>query len=86
MNIILADSVAMHGDLVNTQDSAANQWRAIQNAVKDNLTTLGQHFMPVFVTVLGLIRDGVNYSIDFVKKLYALSQESNRWTEALGKP
>ena len=59
MNIILADSVAMHGDLINTQDSAANQWRAIQNAVKDNLTTLGQHFMPVFVKVLGWMRKGV---------------------------
>ena len=84
MNIILSDSVAMHGDLINTQDSAANQWRAIQNAVKDNLTTLGQHFMPVFVKVLGYIRDGVNFAISFTKSLYASSKETNRWTEALG--
>ena len=84
MNIILADSVAMHGDLINTQDSAANQWRAIQNTVKDTATTLGQFFMPVFVTVLGLIRDGVTIGIEFAKQLYESSQESNRWTKALG--
>ena len=84
MNIILSDSVAMHGDLVNTQDSAANQWRAIKNAVKDNLTMLGQHFMPVFVKVLGYIRDGVNYSIEFAKSLYKSSQETNRYSTLLG--
>ena len=43
----------------------------IKSAVNDNLTTLGQFFMPVFGKVLGLIRDGVNYSIEFVKRLYA---------------
>ena len=39
MNIILADSAAMHGDLINTQGSVANQWRAIkQHALFDVAT------------------------------------------------
>ena len=84
MNIILADSVAMHGDLINTQDSAANQWRAIQNAVKDNLTTLGQHFMPVFLEVLGWMRKGVDFAIDFTKSLHASSGETSRLSDVIG--
>ena len=84
MNIILKDSVAMHGDLVNTQDSAANQWRAIQNAVKDNLTMLGQHFMPVFIKVLGWMRKGVDFAIDFTKSLHASSGETSRLSDVIG--
>ena len=46
MNIILADSAAMHGDLVNTQGSVANQWRAIKNRVFDAATALGKKLLP----------------------------------------
>ena len=84
MQIILADSIAMHGDAANTLDSSANQWVTIKAVIRDNATMLGQFFMPVFQKVLGFIRDGVNVSIDFAKKLYASSQETNRWTTFLG--
>ena len=85
MNIILGRfrGDARDGDLVATQESSANQWRAIKNAVKDNLTMLGQHFMPVFVEVLGYMRQVVEVAIDLVKQFYASSQETSRWTTAL---
>ena len=77
MQIILADSIAMHGDAANTLDSSANQWVEIQAVIKDAATELGQRFMPVFVQVLGYMRQGVDVAIDLVTS-------SNRWTEALG--
>ena len=83
MNIILADSVAMHGDLINTQDSSANQWRAIKNTVSSAATELGLRLMPVFRKVLGYMRQGVDVSIALVKQLYASSKETSRWTLAL---
>ena len=67
MNIILADSVAMHGDLINTQDSAANQWRAIKNVVFDAATTFGQKFMPVFIDVLGVMRTMVDRGVEVLE-------------------
>ena len=39
--------------------------------------------MPVFVKVLGWMRKGVNFVIDFTKSLYASGQETSRWTKLL---
>ena len=58
MNIILADSSAMHGDLINTQGSVANQWRAIKNQVFDAATAMGQKLLPVAGKVLGVLGSG----------------------------
>ena len=52
MNIILQDSVAMHGDLINTQDSSANQTRNFMNTVKDAATELGIRMQPALQAVL----------------------------------
>ena len=66
MNIILADSVAMHGDLVNTQDSAANMWRAIQNKVSDAATALGVALLPAMTSVLGVVKDWVTRGAEWI--------------------
>ena len=67
MNIILADSVAMHGDLINTQDSSANQWRAIKNVVFDAATTFGKKLLPAFTDVLGVMRTMVDRGVKFLE-------------------
>ena len=59
MNIILADSAAMHGDLINTQGSVANQWRAIKNQVFDAATALGKNLLPAASEVLGKLGEWV---------------------------
>ena len=66
MNIILADSAAMHGDLINTQGSVANQWRAIKNRVFDVATELGQKLLPIASDVLGVIREWVTKGADLI--------------------
>ena len=66
MNIILADSVAMHGDLINTQSSVANQWRAIKNRVFDAATVLGQKLLPAASEVLGVLGELVQKGADLV--------------------
>ena len=66
MNIILEDSVAMHGDLINTQDSVANQWRAIKNDVFDAATALGQKLLPVASEVLGVLGEWVKKGADLL--------------------
>ena len=71
MNIILADSVAMHGDLENTQKSSANQWRAIQNVVFDAATTFGRKLLPAFNDVLGVMRTMVDRGVEVLEWLSA---------------
>ena len=66
MNIILADSAAMHGDLINTQDSVANQWRAIKNRVFDAATALGQKLLPAASEVLGVLGEWVKKGADLI--------------------
>ena len=66
MQIILADSVAMHGDLVNTQGSVANQWRAIKNAAFDAATVLGQKLLPAASEVLGVLGEWVQKGADLI--------------------
>ena len=66
MNIILADSAAMHGDLVNTQASVANQWRAIKNRVFDAATALGQKLLPVASDVLGVLGEWVTKGAELI--------------------
>ena len=66
MNIILADSAAMHGDLINTQDSVANQWRAIKNTVFDAATALGQELLPIASDVLGVLGEWVTKGADLL--------------------
>ena len=83
MQIILADSIKMHGDAANTIDSSANKWVTIKSKIKDTTTELGQFFMPVFVDVLDYMRQGVDVSIELSKELYASSKETSRWTLAL---
>lgn len=53
MQIILRDSTAMHGDLVNTLDSGANQWRHFRNDLTDAATAIGVSLMPAFSAILG---------------------------------
>ena len=66
MNIILADSAAMHGDLINTQDSVANQWRAIKNQVFDAATAMGKNLLPVASSVLGKLGEWVTKGADLL--------------------
>ena len=66
MNIILADSAAMHGDLINTQGSVANQWRAIKNRVFDAATALGQKLLPAAGEVLGVLSEWVTKGADLI--------------------
>ena len=66
MNIILADSTAMHGDLINTQGSVANQWRAIKNRVFDAATTIGQNLLPAASKVLGKLGEWVGKGADLL--------------------
>ena len=66
MNIILKDSVAMHGDLINTQGSVANQWRAIKNRVFDAATALGQKLLPAASEVLGVLGKWVTKGADLI--------------------
>ena len=66
MNIILADSAAMHGDLVNTQGSVANQWRAIKNRVFDAATAMGKNLLPVASEVLGKLGEWVTKGADLL--------------------
>ena len=66
MNIILADSAAMHGDLINTQGSVANQWRAIKNRVFDAATALGQKLLPAASEVLSVLGELVQKGADLV--------------------
>ena len=61
MNIILADSVAMHGDLINTQESAANTARALGNSVTDLGTNLGIKLLPTFQLVIGALSTVVDF-------------------------
>ena len=56
-NIIMQDSVAMHGDLVNTQSSAANQARRLWNELKDSATVIGLSLQPALEVVLGSLTD-----------------------------
>ena len=66
MNIILADSAAMHGDLINTQGSVANQWRAIKNRVFDVATALGQKLLPIASSVLAKLGEWVQKGADLI--------------------
>ena len=84
MNIILADSIAMHGDLENTQHSQSNTWKNLGNTIHDNAIMLAHFFKPQFRAVLDLMVQGVDTVIALSKSLYQNRNESNRWTEALG--
>ena len=66
MNIILADSAAMHGDLINTQGSVANQWRAIKNRVFDAATAMGKNLLPAASKVLGKLGEWVKKGADLI--------------------
>ena len=66
MNIILADSVAMHGDLVNTQSSVANQWRAIKNRVSDAATAIGKNLLPIASEMLVTLGEWVKKGADLL--------------------
>ena len=66
MQIILKDSVAMHGDLINTQGSVANQWRAIKSAVFDAATVMGTNLLPAASSVLGVLGKWVKKGADFI--------------------
>ena len=48
MIIIMKDSEAMHGDLLATQDSAANSARRLQNRYNGLMTELGISLLPMF--------------------------------------
>ena len=71
MHIILVDSIAMHGDLINTQESSANQWRAIGNVVFDAATTFGRKLLPAFNDVLGVMRTMVDRGVEVLEWLSA---------------
>ena len=71
MHIILVDSIAMHGDLINTQESSANQWRAIGNVVFDAATTFGKKLLPAFNDVLGVMRTMVDRGVEVLEWLSA---------------
>ena len=66
MNIILADSAAMHGDLINTQGSVANQWRAIKNRVFDAATVMGKKLLPAASSVLSVLGEWAKKGADLI--------------------
>ena len=53
-NIIMNDSVAMHGDLVNTQKSVANQMRNLTNTFTDAKTVIGVSLQPAMEAILAI--------------------------------
>ena len=80
MNIILEDSVAMHGDLINTQGSVANQWRKIKNQVFDAATAMGQKLLPIASKILGSLGKWIGKGADLITWL----TESNKRMKVFG--
>ena len=61
MNLIYQQTTAIQGDLINTQDSAANQYRRLQNRAGDLWKELSLKMMPVLTDVFDIMLTGADY-------------------------